>query len=277
MSRPEALHSLAHSYFPYCCVILTIVGAMDWVRLLINVGVAVGGCLGHVCFLLNNQLAYSPNPAADRRACRSGHRGALLSARKNCKCCLKMPPCRCRCRHPAPPVGAPLTAHSLLQIYVPRIPGVPSAYAYLPDAFGLDYEDVWLTTPDNLQLHAWLVWPQHWTPERRRQRPVLVFFQENAGNMAWRLHFLRAATRFLDCSAFIVSYRGYGLSQGVPSERGLQLDAHSALDHLLQREDIDPSRLIIMGRSLGGAGRLEKMPRVAPGWQSLLCSTLSSG
>lgn len=136
---------------------------------------------------------------------------------------------------------------------MPRIPGIPSDYPYHPDAFGMAYEDLWLTTPDGLRLHAWLMWPAHWGPAQRRARPTLVFFQENAGNMAFRLPFLKSVTRFLDCSAFIVSYRGYGRSQGAPSERGLQLDAHTALDHLLARADIDAAQLVLMGRSLGGA------------------------
>lgn len=75
---------------------------------------------------------------------------------------------------------------SPLQIYVPRLPGIPNDYPYYPDAFRLAYEDVWLTTSDGLRLHAWLMWPPHWGPEERRRRPTVVFFQENAGNMAFR-------------------------------------------------------------------------------------------
>lgn len=48
------------------------------------------------------------------------------------------------------------------------------------------FEDVWLTTADGLRLHAWLVWPPHWGPEERRRRPTVLFYQENAGNMAFR-------------------------------------------------------------------------------------------
>ena len=71
--------------------------------------------------------------------------------------------------------------------------------------------------------------------------------------MAYRLHFLAAAARALDCSVFILSYRGYGASGGRPSEAGLQLDAAAALDALLARPEVAPGRLVLMGRSLGGA------------------------
>jgi len=39
------------------------------------------------------------------------------------------------------------------------------------------------------------------------------------------------------------SYRGYGLSEGSPSERGLQQDAQAALEHLLTRPDVHPGRV----------------------------------
>lgn len=97
------------------------------------------------------------------------------------------------------------------------------------------------------------MWPQHWTPSQKLNRPVFVFFQENAGNMAYRLPFLKSLIRALDCSAFILSYRGYGNSEGTPSEAGIQRDAETAMNHLLSRADIDPSKIIVMGRSLGGA------------------------
>ncbi|KAI7839221.1 hypothetical protein COHA_007034 [Chlorella ohadii] len=138
-------------------------------------------------------------------------------------------------------------------LYVPRLPGIPNEYPYLPDAFHLNFEDIWLTTKDGLRLHAWLMWPRHWSAEERRRRPTVLFCQENAGNMAFRLPFLKPLTRILDCSAFIFSYRGYGRSEGSPSERGLQLDVEAALEHVLRRTDIDPTKVVLFGRSLGGA------------------------
>ena len=44
-----------------------------------------------------------------------------------------------------------------------------------------------------------------------------------------------------------------GLSQGSPTERGLKLDAAAALAHALGRADVDPTRVGVFGRSLGGA------------------------
>jgi pimeloyl-ACP methyl ester carboxylesterase len=51
----------------------------------------------------------------------------------------------------------------------------------------------------------------------------------------------------------MISYRGYGLSEGTPSEIGLQFDAQASLDYLLSRNDFDKSKIIIFGQSIGGA------------------------
>jgi pimeloyl-ACP methyl ester carboxylesterase len=51
----------------------------------------------------------------------------------------------------------------------------------------------------------------------------------------------------------LVEYRGYGKSEGTPTEKGLVLDAQAAIDHLAARVDIDSKTIILFGRSLGGA------------------------
>lgn len=55
----------------------------------------------------------------------------------------------------------------------------------------------------------------------------------------------------LNINILMVEYRGYGLSEGSPSERGLYVDAQSALDYIMQRTDIDVSKIMVFGRSLG--------------------------
>lgn len=49
----------------------------------------------------------------------------------------------------------------------------------------------------------------------------------------------------------MVEYRGYGLSEGVPSEAGLCMDAKAAIDYLHTRADIDLDHIVVFGRSLG--------------------------
>lgn len=138
-------------------------------------------------------------------------------------------------------------------LYMPRIPGVPNGFAYLPDRFGLEYEDIEMTAEDGTKLHSWMMWPKGWSKQQRRSRPTVLFFQENAGNMSYRLPFLRLVTHHLNCSVFAPSYRGYGLSQGSPTERGLQQDAQASLDYLRKDPSVSKDNIIVFGRSLGGA------------------------
>lgn len=51
----------------------------------------------------------------------------------------------------------------------------------------------------------------------------------------------------------LIEYRGYGLSGGTPSEKGLYIDARAAIDYLFTRHDLDHSQIVLFGRSLGGA------------------------
>ena len=55
------------------------------------------------------------------------------------------------------------------------------------------------------------------------------------------------------CNILMVEYRGYGTSEGDPSEDGLKLDAQAALDYLQDRDDVDGRQIFAFGRSLGGA------------------------
>lgn len=55
----------------------------------------------------------------------------------------------------------------------------------------------------------------------------------------------------LNINILMVEYRGYGLSEGAPNERGLYIDAQSAIDYIMQRTDVDRTKIIVFGRSLG--------------------------
>ncbi|KAL5198339.1 hypothetical protein ABZP36_001851 [Zizania latifolia] len=133
-------------------------------------------------------------------------------------------------------------------VYVPALPGLARAYPITPDRLRLIYENVWLRAVDGVRLHSWFI--RH-SPTCRG--PTILFFQENAGNIAHRLEFVRLMMQRLQCNVFMLSYRGYGESDGYPSQKGITDDAQAALDHLVQRKDIDTSRIIVFGRSLGGA------------------------
>ena len=110
---------------------------------------------------------------------------------------------------------------------------------------GLPLEDVWFTAADGMKLFGWYV-------EAPADRPVILWCHGNAGNIINRLENLRELYR-IGLSVFIFDYRGYGRSQGKPSEEGLYQDAFGAHDYLTRTRMIRPERIIIFGRSLGAA------------------------
>lgn len=66
--------------------------------------------------------------------------------------------------------------------------------------------------------------------------------------------------RNCNANVWLVDYRGYGDSEGKPSERGLMLDAEAVWDYITSKKNastsehvVDPRKVFIFGRSLGGA------------------------
>lgn len=114
-----------------------------------------------------------------------------------------------------------------------------------PSLIGLAYEDVRFPAADGVRLHGWLV-------PARDARGVLLFFHGNAGNVSHRLESIELFHR-LGLTVFIVDYRGYGQSEGSPSEAGTRRDARAAWRYLVLERGVAPARIVIFGRSLGAA------------------------
>jgi hypothetical protein len=114
-----------------------------------------------------------------------------------------------------------------------------------PDALGLRYEDVHFQAEDGTRLHGWFI-------PAEEADGVLLFCHGNAGNISHRLESIGIFHR-LGLDVFIFDYRGYGQSEGKPSEMGTYQDAEAAWRYLTEKRKIKPSRIIIFGRSLGGA------------------------
>eukprot|EP01097_Dermamoeba_algensis_P006062 TRINITY_DN381_c0_g2_i1.p1 TRINITY_DN381_c0_g2~~TRINITY_DN381_c0_g2_i1.p1 ORF type:complete len:282 (-),score=58.21 TRINITY_DN381_c0_g2_i1:111-956(-) len=148
-------------------------------------------------------------------------------------------------------VGALLASIYYLQdklLYFPQIPADAKSFFYPPHEFGLanNFEEVFINTIDGVKLQAYVI-----RNVPSRNSPTVIMFHGNAGNLSYRLGIMK---KFLDlgCNSVILSYRGYGKSEGVPSEKGLQIDAQTILDYVLSREDLN-HQIVIHGQSLGGA------------------------
>jgi fermentation-respiration switch protein FrsA (DUF1100 family) len=127
-------------------------------------------------------------------------------------------------------------------------------------------EDCWLAASDGIKLHGWYAEPRKnaggvLVPVAAE--PLLLWFHGNAGNIADRYDMMRMLVH-IPARIFIIDYRGYGKSEGSPSESGLYRDAQAAWDYLVATRNIRPDRIIIFGESLGGAIAIELATHVAP-------------
>jgi uncharacterized protein len=112
-----------------------------------------------------------------------------------------------------------------------------------PQAFGIPYSPLTLTTEDGEQLRAWHM------PRSDAQAHV-VYFHGNGGNLAlWSDVFVGLWHQGYDVLA--IDYRGYGLSTGSPSESGLYRDVDATLRYVETMPRRDGVPLIYWGRSLG--------------------------
>ncbi|MEK7797018.1 MAG: alpha/beta hydrolase, partial [Pseudomonadota bacterium] len=81
---------------------------------------------------------------------------------------------------------------------------------------------------------------------------TLLFCHGNAGNISHRLESIRQFHQ-LGLNVFIFDYRGYGESEGVPTEAGTYRDAEAARRYLVETRGLAPEHIVYFGRSLGAA------------------------
>jgi uncharacterized protein len=147
----------------------------------------------------------------------------------------------------------------VLSIATPVEAALEHTFIYFPTAQmvwtpaerGLEYQDVWLDTEDGVRIHAWFV------PGRADvDLPALVFFHGNAGNISHRVFNLELLHQHIGLPVLIVSYRGYGLSEGRASEKGFYHDARAA-HKWLANNGYPEGRQVYFGRSIGAAVALQ--------------------
>jgi uncharacterized protein len=107
-------------------------------------------------------------------------------------------------------------------------------------------EEVRLKTPDGVTLHGWLKHPPA-APSGRRF-PLVIVFGGVRRETSWMIDQGDKPERW---GWLFINYRGYGLSGGEPSERVLLEDAGLIYDYAAARPDVDPSNIVLLGRSLG--------------------------
>ena len=137
-----------------------------------------------------------------------------------------------------------------------------------PHQIGVRGEEVSLRTEDGVALHAFFL------PSPGASR-ALLFLHGNAGNASHRLPNAAELVR-LGIHVLLLDYRGYGLSEGTPTEDGVYADARAGLVHLVEVRGIPEERIVLFGRSLGSAVAVD-LARGRPLAGVILESTFSSG
>lgn len=108
-------------------------------------------------------------------------------------------------------------------------------------SFPVKPEEQWITTPDGVRLNAWLF------RARDANAPLLVYFHGNAGNIGERGP-IASSLAARGISVLLFDWRGYGKSDGTPTENALFTDALAAYDFA---HKLNPD-VSLYGESLGG-------------------------
>ncbi len=128
-----------------------------------------------------------------------------------------------------------------------------SSYVYYPETkiyntpadMAMKYKELYLTTEDNVRINAWYV-------PSETNRGTVLFCHGNGGNISTLSETIKMANG-LGLNIMVFDYRGYGKSDGTSSENGTYLDAERCYNYLTTDLSTPPEKIIVWGRSLGGA------------------------
>jgi fermentation-respiration switch protein FrsA (DUF1100 family) len=134
----------------------------------------------------------------------------------------------------------------------------PAKHILPPAEYGLpSVREVFFPSADGMKLSAWVHAP-------RAGFPTIVYFHGNAGHLGDRAAKFAA---FVDAGFGLVAlgYRGYGHSEGSPTEKGIYGDARAAVAYALDTLRVPQGKLIYFGESLGSGVAVQMATERAPG------------
>ncbi len=105
--------------------------------------------------------------------------------------------------------------------------------------------DVWFTTRDGVKLHGWFF------ATAATDAPMILWFHGNAGNITER-SLIAEGLRRHGVNVLLFDWRGYGKSEGDPSESRLYLDAEAVYDFAIRDLHARAEAIALYGESLGG-------------------------
>jgi fermentation-respiration switch protein FrsA (DUF1100 family) len=130
------------------------------------------------------------------------------------------------------------------QIMFPRhLIGIPPKGEALPFM-----EKIWIKSSFGI-TEAWFLTPG--MKDKRFPAPAVIFAHGNGELIDLWPNELKRFNGF-GIGVLLVEYPGYGRSEGMPSQKNIEETFNNAYDILTKRKDVDPARIILLGRSLGG-------------------------
>ena len=132
-------------------------------------------------------------------------------------------------------------------------------------------EIIWLETESG-KVESWLLTPA--SGSAAGPIPAVIFGHGNGELIDFWPDELMRFTR-LGLALLLVEYPGYGRSAGSPSQESITEAFVAAYDVLASRKDIDSSRIVLFGRSLGG-GAVCALSNQRPSAAMILMSTFTS-
>jgi pimeloyl-ACP methyl ester carboxylesterase len=109
-------------------------------------------------------------------------------------------------------------------------------------------EKIWIKTSFG-KTEAWFLPPE--PKNKLTPAPAVIFAHGNGELIDLWPDELKKFNRF-GIGVFLVEYPGYGRSEGTPSQKNIRETFNNAYDVLTERKDVDPAKIILLGRSLGG-------------------------
>ena len=104
------------------------------------------------------------------------------------------------------------------------------------------FEDVFFLSGAQYWMHGWFI--------PGESKYTLLWFHGNGGNISHRMEEILMMHDSLEINIYIFDYRGYGRSEGKPSEQGVYRDAKAAIKYIQNRPEVDSSRIIFFGFSI---------------------------
>jgi len=131
-------------------------------------------------------------------------------------------------------------------------------------------EQIWLDTSSG-KVEAWYLPP---ASPPQSPGPVVIFAHGNGELIDFWPDDLMPFCR-MGIGVLLVEYPGYGRSEGSPSQKSISEAFVAAYDRVKQRPGIDPDRIVLFGRSIGG-GAVCALARTRPSAALILMSTFTN-